>query len=162
MFSLHHTSHYVCSRCLQTTQTKSNRWCKSLMMYNRKGGMEKERSWREKSCLCDWWPSWLQMGKKQRTERVSGKWSIKETILWKTEHGLYTDKSLLNLPGGEEQKTNPPYLWEMCGRYPFSWEGWGKGVWLCATMCAGYAIWLPSPDMTLTFQSSPGGKIQAE
>lgn len=37
MFSLHHTSHYVCSRCLQTTQTKSNRWCKSLMMYNRKG-----------------------------------------------------------------------------------------------------------------------------
>lgn len=72
---------------------------------------------------------------KKNKNRKSEKWSRKETMLWKTEHSLDTDKSLLNLPGVENRK-QIHLIYGKYGKYPSSWW-WRKKdaccVWLSTT-----------------------------
>lgn len=101
--------------------------------------MEKERSWREKCKLCDWWPSWLQMVK-TRTERA-GNEAGKETILWKTERGLCTRQGIAKPAWGWERKTNPPHLWEI----------WKTSIFMMEKRCPAVCVYVCWPrDKTLT------------
>ncbi len=83
--------------------------------------MEKERKLKRK-VLIPWLVTVMTADGRNKNSK-SGKWSRKKTILWRTEHGLYTDKSSLNPPGGESRKQIHPICGKS-GKYPYSW--WNK------------------------------------
>lgn len=85
---------------------------------------------------------------KTRTED-SRKWSKKETILWETEHSLDTDKSSLNLPGGESRKQIHLFMGNLENIHIH--EGGGKRLSVCNCVCR--TCMDVSPDITVTFQS---------
>lgn len=97
--------------------------------------------------------------------RTSGKWSRKETMLWKTEHNLECDKSSLNLPGGENRKQIRLIYWKS-GKYLSSWWWREKKRCLpCVTVYAGHAMWLCcsySGDISVIMSREDSGRVRAE
>lgn len=141
----------------QTLCAESKWWCKPLMMYNRRSrnGVRIEVNERSSCSVigdhhdCRW------RKQEQRTRNEAGK----QTSLWKTKHGMCTNKSSLNPPGAESRKQ----ILNICVKiwiisiFIMRWGG-VEGRRLCVCV---QDMWCDSPhDTTVTFWSSPGGRIE--
>lgn len=131
---------------------KNKWWCaKSLKMCKRKSrnGERKKRKW-------------LVTADGKSKNKESGKWSSKETILWKTEQGLHTDTSLINPPEGAENKSTP-FVGNLENIHIHDGKKvYDTPVWLCANHAIWPSSWYNADILVITKREDLGGERAAQ